>query len=154
MTFNSDEKLAGFAELNLFLLEETSSWPFVVTDVNSAQIVFTPYANDVDAMIEPDSISVDVNPKASAEGDLQQIAITFRLITRSEALEQLLEQYANKPAVAIGKLNNEFRKLYGTNLEPLYMTYEVVDGAKVDGSAFTEVKIKGETRQRPVYYTP
>ncbi len=154
MTFNSDEKLPGFAELNLFLLEETSEWPFVLTDTNSAQISLTPFVNDVEAIIEPDSIDVSVSVRNSSKGDLHQISISFRLITRSEALEQLLEQYANRPAVAIGSLNNEFRKLYGSNLEPLYMNYEVVDGTKVDGTAYTEVQIKGETRSRPVYYTP
>lgn len=154
MTFTSDEKLPGFAEFDFYLLEETGNWPFVLTDVNSAQITFTPYVNDVEALIEPDSIDVNVNPKQSAEGTVQQISIVFRLITRSEALEQLLEQYANKPGVGIGKLNNEFKKLYGTDREPLYMNYELNEGTKVDGTAFTEVRIKGEIRKRPVYYTP
>jgi hypothetical protein len=154
MTFSCDEKLPGFAVLDFFLLEETADWPFVLTDVNSAQVTLTPYANNVEADIEPDSISVAVNEKQSAEGSVQQISISFRLITRSEALEQLLEQYANKPGVAIGKLNNEFKKMYGTNLEPLYLNYEVNDGSKIDGPAFTEVTIKGSTRKRPVYYTP
>jgi hypothetical protein len=153
MNFTCDEKLPGFAELDFYLLEETGNWPFVVTDENSAQITFTPYVNDVEALIEPDSIDVNINPKQSAEGTVQQISIVFRLITRSEALEQLLEQYANKPGVGIGKLNNEFKKLYGTDREPLYMNYEVNEGTKVDGTAFTEVRIKGETRKRPVYYT-
>lgn len=154
MNFTCDEKLPGFAEFDFYLLEETGNWPFVVTDENAAQIVLTPYENDVEALIEPDSIDVNVNPKQSAEGTVQQISIVFRLITRSEALEQLLEQYANKPGVGIGKLNNEFKKLYGTDREPLYMNYELNEGTKVDGTAFTEVRIKGETRKRPVYYTP
>jgi len=154
MTFTCDEKLPGFAEFDFYLIEETGNWPFVVTDENSAQITFSPYENDVEALIEPDSIDVNVNPKQSADGTVQQISIVFRLITRSEALEQLLEQYANKPGVGIGKLNNEFKKLYGTDREPLYMNYEVNEGTKVDGTAFTEVVIKGETRKRPVYYTP
>jgi hypothetical protein len=154
MTFTCDEKLPGFAEFDFHLIEETGNWPFVVTDENSAQITFSPYENDVEALIEPDSIDVNVNPKQSADGTVQQISIVFRLITRSEALEQLLEQYANKPGVGIGKLNNEFKKLYGTDREPLYMNYEVKEGTKVDGTAFTEVVIKGETRKRPVYYTP
>lgn len=154
MTFTCDEKLPGFAEFDFYLLEETSNWPFVVTDENSAQITFTPYENDIEAVIDPDSIKVDVNPKQSADGELQLILISFRLITRSEALEQLLEQYANKPGIGLGKLNNEFQKLYGTNMEPLYMNYEVNDGTKVDGESYTEVRIKGETRKRPVYYTP
>ena len=154
MTFSCDEKLPGFAVLDFFLLEETTGWPFVLTDVNSAQITLSPYVNNVEADIEPDSISVAVNEKQSAEGSVQQISISFRLITRSEALEQLLEQYANKPGIAIGKLNNEFKKMYGTNMEPLYLNYEVNDGSKIDGPAFTEVTIKGSTRKRPVYYTP
>ena len=154
MNFTNDEKLPGFAEFELFLLDETSDWPFVVTDENSKNIIFSPFENDVEAIIDPDTINVNVNPKQSSDGEIQQIAISFRLITRSEALEQLLEQYANKPCVGKGKLNNDFQKLYGTNLEPLYMNYEVNDGTKADGESYTEVKIKGETRKRPVYYTP
>jgi hypothetical protein len=154
MNFTCDEKLPGFAELELFLLDETSNWPFVVTDTNSRHIVFTPFENDVEAIIDPDSIKANINPKQSGDGEIQQIDISFRLITRSESLEQLLEQYANKPCVGRGKLNNDFQKLYGTNREPLYMNYEVNDGTKVDGESYTEVRIKGETRKRPVYYTP
>lgn len=154
MSFNNEEKLSGFTELSLFLLEETSMWPFVVTDVNSAQINFNPYALDLSSMMDKDGIVIDVSQKKLPEGDLYQISITFKLFTRSELLEQLLEQHINKPAVVIGALNNESSKLYGTNLEPLYMTYEVLDGVKPEEVSFTEVKIKGETRQRPVYYTP
>jgi len=154
MNFTDTEKLPGFAEFEIFLLEETSNWPLVVTDGNSKDIVFTPYENDVEAIIDPDSIKVDVNPKQTGDGEIQQISISFRCITRSEALEQLLEQYANKPCVGKGKLNNDFQKLYGTDQEPLYMNYEVNDGTKVDGESYTEVRIKGETRKRPVYYTP
>lgn len=153
MNFTCDEKFAGFAEFDIFLIEETSNWPIVLTDGNSSQIVFTPYENDVEALVEPDSIKVDVNPKQSGDGEIQQISISFRLITRSEALEQLLEQYANKPCIGKGSLNNDFRKIYGTDREPLYMNYEVNDGTKPDGEAYTEVRIKGETRKRPVYYT-
>ncbi|KIQ22880.1 hypothetical protein RT99_05985 [Flavobacterium sp. MEB061] len=154
MNFTCTEKLAGFAEFELFLIEETANWPLVITDTNSKDVVFTPYENDVEAIIDEDSITVDVNPKQSSDGEIQQISISFRLITRSEALEQLLEQYANKPCVGKGSLNNDFRKLYGTNDQPLYMNYEVNDGTKVDGDSYTLVRIKGETRKRPVYYNP
>lgn len=154
MTFSCDEKLAGFGELDFYLLDETDNWPFVVTDETSAQISIAPHEHDVDALLDPDSIIVSVRPKDSSEGTLQQIAISFKLITRSEALDQLLEQYANKPGVAIGKLNNDFKKMYGTNTEPLYLNFSVDDGAKVDGTAYTLVSISGETRKRPVYYTP
>jgi hypothetical protein len=154
MNFYTEEKLPGFEEMNIYLLDEISNWPFVLTDTTSKQIVFTPFENDVEAIIDPDSIQVDVNPKQSAEGESHPISIQFRLLTRSEALDQLLEQYANKPCVAIGSLNNEFKKVYGTIQEPLYMNYSINDGTKVDGEAYTKVEVKGETRSRAVYYTP
>jgi hypothetical protein len=154
MNFTCTEKFAGFAELDFYLLEETGNWPFVVTDTTSGQVVLNSFENDVEALIEPDSIAVDVSPKLSSDGELHSISIVFRCITRSEALEQLLEQYSNQPGIAIGKLNNDFKKMYGTNTEPLYLNYETNDGVTADGKAFTEVRIKGETRTRPVYYTP
>jgi hypothetical protein len=74
-------------------------------------------------------------------------------LTRSEALEQLLEQYENLPGVVHAKLNNGFQKIYGSNLEPLYFMYEVEDATKIDGDGVTSIEIKGETTNRPVFYT-
>lgn len=153
MTFSCDEQLGGFAIMDFYLLEETDNWPIVVTDQTSSQVAISPYENDVEATVEPESIKANVNQKTGAEGSVWQIDISFRFITRSESLEQLLDQYQNKPGIAIGSLNTEFQKMYGNNLEPLYMNFEVDEGTKIDGNAAVEVRIKGETRKRPVYYT-
>lgn len=147
------EQLSGFAEMDFFLLSETSNWPLVVNDKTSADIIFTPEFYDVDGTIDENSIDVNADPKKSAEGDVYPINISFRFITRSESMEQLMDQYQNKPGVCIGKLNNEFRKLYGTNEEPLYMSFKVDEGTKPEDSGAVIVTIKGETRNRPVYYT-
>lgn len=149
----SCEQLGGFGSLDFNLIEETSNWPLVVTDQTSAQIIITPYANDVEGIIDQDSINIDDNTKETAEGIVHPIVITFKFLTRSESLEQLLEQYQNKPGIVIADLNNGFRKLYGTNEEPLYMNFKVDDGQKIDDNAGVTVTIKGETRNRPVYYT-
>lgn len=152
MIFNC-EQLSGFAEIEFFLLEETSNWPIELTDQNSSSVILSPYENDVEGTIDEDSINVDENPKESAEGEIYQINIQFRFITRSESLQQLLDQYKNKPGIAIGKLNSEFQKMYGTNEEPLYLSYRNDDGNKPEGNGAIIVTIKGETRKRPVYYT-
>ena len=147
------EQFSGFAQLDFYLLEETSNWPIEVNDQNSNTVVLTPEEFNVQGTIDEDSIDVNVTPKVSAEGETHDISIQFRFLTRSESLEQLLEQYANKPGVAIGKLNTEFQKMYGTNEEPLYMNFKTDDGNKPDGNGAIIVTIKGETRKRPVYYT-
>ncbi|MES2813222.1 MAG: hypothetical protein V4670_12180 [Bacteroidota bacterium] len=153
MNFNCTEELAGVAELDFFLLTETSNWPIILTDQNSSGVTFTPEMVSVAATIKPDSINATVNKKQGPEGVIYQISIKMQFITRSEALEQLLDQYENKPGVVLSKMNNEFQKLYGTDNEPLYMTYEVNEGDKIDGDSATVIEIKGETRTRPVYYT-
>lgn len=153
MTFNCDEQLSGVATLDFFLLEETSNWPRIVSDSNSAQIVFSPSVHSVEASIKPDSISVNVNKSTTASGIVHDISIKMDFLTRSEALEQLLEQYENKPGIVKAKFNNEFQKLYGTNIEPLYLVYEDVPGTKIDGDGATTIEIKGKTAKRPVFYT-
>lgn len=153
MNFNCTEELGGVAELDFFLLSETSNWPIILTDQNSANVTFTPEMVSVAATIKPDSINATVNKKQGPEGVIYQISIKMQFITRSEALEQLLDQYENKPGVVLSKMNNEFQKLYGTDNEPLYMTYEVNEGDKIDSDSATILEIKGETRTRPFYYT-
>lgn len=153
MTFNCDEQLSGVAELDFYLLEETSNWPRIVSDANSAQIVFSPSVHSVEASIKPDSISVSVNKSTTASGIVHDISIKMDFLTRSEALEQLLEQYENKPGIVKAKFNNEFQKIYGTNIEPLYLVYEDVPGTKIDGDGATTIEIKGKTAKRPVFYT-
>jgi hypothetical protein len=154
MTFNCLEQLAGFAQIDFFLLTETSNWPLVVTDQTSAGITFTPEDIQIEGVIDDESISVQASPRQTAEGTVWDIDINFRFITRSESIEQLMEQYCNKPGVVVGKLNTGFQKLYGTNEEPLYMTWRVDEGQKATDNAGTIVAIKGETRNRPVFYTP
>jgi len=153
MQFNCQEELGGVAELNFYLLTEVSNWPLVITDQNSSQIILNQEPVSVEATLVPDSIVALVNSKKGPEGEVFEINIKLAFITRSEALEQLLDQYKNKPGVVLLKLNNEFQKLYGTDSQPLFMNYEVNDGSKIDGDSATELVIKGITRQRPVYYT-
>lgn len=153
MTFNCEEQLSGIAEIDFYLLSETNNWPTVLTDSNSAQLQFTPEPNSVEATIKPDSIKIAVNKKQTAGGIVYQIKITMDFLTRSEALEQLLEQYENLPGIVHAKLNNGFQKIYGSNLEPLYFMYEIEDATKIDGDGVTSIEIKGETANRPVYYT-
>jgi len=154
MNFSLQEPLGGFSSIDFYLLDEVSNFPTVITDTNARDIHLMPFENNVQGTIEPDSITVNVTPKQGPEGVVYHIAISFRFITRSEALEQLLEQYQHYPGIVIATLNNDFKKLYGTNLEPLYLIFDVDDSNKIDGMCYTEVRIKGETRQRPVYYTP
>lgn len=153
MIFNCGEQLAGVAELQFFLLSETDGWPLVITDDNSSQVEFNQEPVSVEAILKPDSIKVDVNKKPSSSGLMNQISIKMEFLTRSEALEQLLDQYENKPGVCLAKYNSEFQKLFGNNREPLKMTFEVNEGDKIDSDASTIIMIKGETRKRPVYYT-
>lgn len=153
MTFNCEEQLGGIAELSFYLLEETSNWPVILTDQNSAQVIINPTHHSVEATVKPDIIKLLVNKKQTAEGIVHQMSIKIDFITRSEALEQLLDQYQNKPGIVVSKMNNEFQKIYGSNLEPLYMIYEVNEGDKVDSESGTMLEIKGESRSRPVFYT-
>jgi hypothetical protein len=153
MTFSCDEQLSGVAELDFFLLEEVSNWPEILSDSNSAQLEFNPSVHSVEAVIKPDSISVPNNKNTKNFGIAHAISIKMEFLTRSEALEQLLEQYENKPGIARAKFNNGFQKIYGSNTEPLYMIYEDVPGTKIDGEGTTVIEIKGETANRPVFYT-
>lgn len=153
MTFNCDEQLSGVATLDFFLLEETSNWPRIVSDSNSAQIVFSPAVHSVEASIKPDSIDVKAPKSKKASGTVHNISIEMEFLTRSEALEQLLEQYENKPGIALVKFNNGFQKIYGTDIEPLFLMYEEKVGTKIDGEGSIVIEIKGETAKRPVFYT-
>lgn len=153
INFNCSEQLPGIAELDFYLLIETYNWPVVVTDLTSAQVILTPETYSIEGTIDDESIEIDANPKLSAEGEVFPIEAAFRFITRSESMDQYLDQYKNKPGILIAKLNTGFRKMYGTNEEPLYMTYKVDEGKKVTDAAGTLINIKGETINRPVYYT-
>lgn len=153
ISFNCEEQLSGIAELDFYLLSETSNWPIVVTDLTSGQVELTPEEYSIEGTIEDEGIEIDVTPKQSVEGTVYPIDISFPFITRSEAMEQYLDQYQNKPGIAIAKFNNGFRKMLGTNEEPLYMMWKVDEGKKITDNARTILNIKGETQQRPVYYT-
>lgn len=152
MNFSCEEQLSGIAELDFYLLSEVSNWPKVLTDQNSSQLVFTPEQFSVNAALRPDSIVIDDQKSTKATGIVHSIMAKMEFITRSESLEQLMDQYENQPGIVLAKLNNGFRKIYGSNFEPLYMMYEVKDGSKVSLEGITAVEIKGETAKRPVFY--
>lgn len=154
MTFSFTEQLAGFSSIEFYLLTETSNWPVVVTDANAGQIQLHPEENDLDGSFIEDSISINDKPKLGPEGNIWPIDIQFGYENRHAAMEQLLEQYAGQPGVAIACLNDGTRKLFGTDKEPIYLYWEIGYGEKFEDRAGTYVRIKGEQQQRPVYYNP
>ena len=121
MNFNCKEQLAGFAEADFYLLTETSNWPEVLSDVNAHLVTYTPEVNGVAATLVPDSISSNIKSTKTDKGELFKPLVRFDFITRSEALEQLLEQYKNKPGVLVLKTNDGTKKIVGSNLEPIYL---------------------------------
>ena len=154
MTFSFTEQLAGFSGIEFYLLTETSNWPVVVTDTNAGHIILAPETNEVDGDIIEDSISINDKPKYGPEGNIWPIDVQFGYENRHEAMEQLLEQYAGLPGVAIACLQDGNRKLFGTDKEPIYLSWEIAYGEKSEDRAGTFIRIKGEQQQRPVYYNP
>lgn len=152
MIFNC-EQLSGFSEVEFLLLTEVANFPVVMNDQTSAQLIFNPFVNNVEAEVQPESISVESNSRVGSDGEVWENTISLKFITRSEALEQLLEQYANQPGIVRAKLMNGFQKIYGTNEEPLFLKWQNDDGVKVDDASGVSVSITGQTSQRPVYYT-
>lgn len=153
MEFSCEEQLAGVGNVEFFTLEEVSNWPVIINDANSSQLVFTPSVYSVDAKVVVDSIKVNYPKKQKPSGLIHDISIKMDFSTRSESLEQLLEQYENQPGIVRVSFNNGFKKIFGTNIQPLYLIYEVEDGVKDDLEGVTTIEIKGETSKRPVYYT-
>lgn len=154
MNFNCPELLAGFSQIEFLLVSETSNWPLVVTDNNAGQITITREDVDVNGSIEQDSISINDKPKEGEEGKTWPIDISFSYMYRGEPMEQLLEQYAGLPGVAIACLNDGTRKLFGTDLEPIYLSWENIYGERIEDRHGVAIRIKGTTSQRPVYYKP
>lgn len=154
MTFNSEEQLAGFTSVDFYLLEETAGWPEVLTDITAAGVLLTPEDVEVDGSIVPESISVNDVPANGDQGDLWPISITFTYKYRGAAMEQLLEQYANKPGVALTCLNDGTRKMYGTNEEPIYLQWGNAYGQKMEDQNGVAITLKGTQSQRPVFYNP
>lgn len=152
MQFNCKESLSGVATLNFYLLSETDNWPIVVDDTTTNQITFSPEDISVEATLDDDSIIASVNQRVGDNGSVWNPNIRFKFITRSEALDQLLDQYQNKPGVVVLILNTGFKKLIGTNLEPVYLNYDVSEGNSIDDSAgATNLTIAGKLRHRPYY---
>ena len=153
MTFNINEQLGGWAAVELFLITETADWPLVVTDANAGTITLNPEVNDVDGTIDPDSINISDDPKDDASGQIWPVEIRYRFLARNAAMEQLLEQYANKPCIVRGCGNDGNRKQWGTDQEPLYMTYKNAYGTKMEDNHGIDISIKGDLSSRPVYFT-
>lgn len=146
------EQLGGFDTVEFFLLSETANWPIVVNDQTAAQITHIQSLLDTVGVIADGSIDVNISPKQSAEGTIYPTDVVFSFSNRTEALENYLDQYQNKPVVVIAKLNTGIKKLYGTKDEPLILNYKIDDGKKPEDMGVISVSIKGETRNRPVFY--
>lgn len=147
------EQIAGFSEVEFLLLNEVSNWPIVLTDQNSSQLIINRFDHGVEGVVQPESISIDANPRTGVDGEIWDVQATFRFLTRSESLEQLFDQYAHREGIVIAKLMNGFTKIYGSSSEPLFLTFKNEEGIKVDDASGLVVNIGGLTSQRPVYYT-
>ena len=151
MNFCCDEQLGGIASIDFYLLTETSDWPDVVTYANAGQVSYNPEPVAIDGSIVPDSIAISDDPALSAQGKIWPIELQYTFMSRSRAMEQLLEQYAGRPGVAKANFNDGSCKLYGTNLEPLYMDWRNLYGETIIDKHGVVIKIKGDLSQRPVY---
>ena len=150
---NTDfEQLGGFDTVEFYLLSETANWPLVVNDQTASQITYLQSLLDNYGVISSDTIDVNINTKQSSEGTIYPIEIVFQFSNRTEALENYLDSYQNKPIIAIATLNTGFKKLYGTNEEPLILNYKIDEGKKPEDLGIISVSIKGETRNRPVFF--
>lgn len=146
------EQLGGFSKVEFFLLEETDNWPIVINDETASEI--THIASEIDnfGIIAESSIDINAIPKQTADGEIYPTEIIFSFSNRIKELEKYLDRYQNKPVVVIAKLNTGQKKLYGTNESPLILIYKIDDGKKVEDLGVITVNIKGETRNRAVYY--
>jgi hypothetical protein len=150
---NTDfEQLGGFDTVEFYLLSETANWPIIVNDQTAAQVTHVQSLLDNYGVIANDTIDVNITPKQSAEGTIYPTDVVFVFANRTEALENYLDNYQNKPVVVIAKLNTGVKKLYGTNEEPLILNYKIDEGKKAEDLGIISVSIKGETRNRPVFY--
>lgn len=150
---NTDfEQLGGFDTVEFYLLSETANWPIVVNDQTAAQVTHVQSLLDNYGVIATDTIDVNITPKQSAEGTIYPTDVVFTFSNRTEALENYLDSYQNKPVVVIATLNTGIKKLYGTKEEPLILNYKIDEGKKAEDLGIISVSIKGETRNRPVFY--
>lgn len=146
------EQLGGFEKVEFFLLDETDNWPIVVTDETATQISFVESLLENYGKISDSSIDINISPKTSSEGTVYPTEIVFSFLNRIIELEKYLDFYQNKPLVVIGYLNTGLKKLYGTNEEPLFLTWKIDEGKKIEDLGLITVSIKGETRKRAVFY--
>ncbi|WP_158962354.1 hypothetical protein [Myroides fluvii] len=149
MRFNCTEQLSGIYTIDFYLMEETTNWPIHLSDRSASQIVFTPEEHAIEATIAPNSFKND----SKSKDDLYEIDLSYTILTRSEALEQLLDQYVNQPGIAVVKYYNGFTKIFGTDQEPLLLTFQVDDGTSIESKSGIEIVIEGTQRNRPIYYT-
>jgi hypothetical protein len=147
------EQLGGFSDLKFYLSTDVSNWPIVLNDTTSNQLVLNSNNMSNLGVITDSSIEVVDTPKQSAEGIVYPIDISFTFSNRTKALEQFLDSYQNQSVVVFCKLNTGDIKLYGSDQEPLQFLWKVIDGKKAEDLGVVSVSIKGDMRNRPVYYS-
>lgn len=148
-----EEQLAGIAKIEFLLLTEVSNWPIQLTDKNAGQLVFAANTESIVATVDEESFGDDSKVKESNSGELYENDLKYNILTRAQELERLLDIYKNKPGVAIVTYYGGFKKLFGTNEEPLFMKFSPKNGSTITDKAFVTVQIQGTTRKRPVYYS-
>jgi len=148
-----EEQLAGIAKIDFYLLTEVSNFPIQLSDSNAGQLVFTTSTQSLTATVDEESFADDSKIKESNSGDLYENALKYNILTRGKELETLLDYYKNKPGIAIVSYYDGFKKLFGTDEEPLFMKFTPKNGSVITDKAFVTVEIQGVTRNRPVYYS-
>lgn len=151
MIFSCKEMVGGYQKVIFYLVEETSGWPTVLTDYNSKDLVFTPNPAVIDGQIEQNSIRVRQRQRTTANGLEFTNTVEFVFNTQSQTLEELLDQYQQKPGVVEVVDNNGLRKIYGSNQHPMYLNFETATGRNPEDGISTAIEITGKSRQRAVY---
>jgi len=146
-----DEQPGGWFNFQIYEIDDVTSCPDLLTNVNASSVVIDPPTDHIDILPVRETIKIQETSKKTKAGVVYTIKGEFTCQIQTEELDTYLNKRIHKKVILVGVKHFGQQKIYGSKKCPLALEYQLVNGTKYEDGSAIKVLVSGKIPQKPVF---